>query len=488
MIRLKRWECPNLLRRFFRQESGGVMVFVGFGLLVLIAAAGSAIDLGRGQMLRSKLSEALDAAGLSAGTVVNSEDITAIVNEYFYANFPPGYMGSTVTGLSATVNADKTIISLSATAKLDTSLMHLLGIADMTVHAESEITRANKGMELVLVMDNTGSMEANGKITAMKDAAKKLINILYGSNTELENFWVSLVPYVTSVNIGKDKLTWVKDYSAGRYPANYPVSATKWKGCVEARSGGLDRTDDPPDAANPATLWPIYLWNDHNVDNNWILNSGAISLNEAEGYSNEAGRGPNIGCGPEVTPFTSKKADIVAGINEMEPWRRSGTMSNIGLVWGWRMLSPRWRGLWAHEEEFLPLDYEEPLMEKVVIILTDGENQFFDGSSADPPKSDYGPYKRIDDGVLGTTVQDNGRKIANSRTLEICNAMKAQGVVIYTITFQLNATTTAQNEARQLFENCATTPDYYYNSPDNATLDQVFTSIGDSLANLRISR
>ena len=36
----------------------------------------------------------------------------------------------------------------------------------------------------------------------MKDAATELIDILYGSRDEVENFYVGLVPYAATVNIG----------------------------------------------------------------------------------------------------------------------------------------------------------------------------------------------------------------------------------------------------------------------------------------------
>ncbi len=474
--------------QYWRDDHGNALMFVGLGMMMLVTAAGTGIDMGRAQILRSKLSTALDASGLAAGTVVHSEDVTSTVHEYFYANFPNAYMGSTLTSLTVNVNSNKTVIDLAATATLPTTLMGVFGMKEMTVSSTSQITRANKGMELVLVMDNTGSMASSSKISTMKNAAKKLINILYGDETELDNFWVSLVPYVTNVNIGADKFAWVKDYDPDRYTANWPHSTTRWKGCVEARSGGRDINDTPPNVSDPDTLWNIFFWEDHNVDNNWILSDGSVSLNESEGYSDAAGRGPNMGCGPEITPFTSKKSEIIDGINEMEPWRRGGTMSSVGLVWGWRVMSPLWRGLWAHESNLLPLDYEEPLMEKVVVILTDGENQFYDGSSADPPLSDYSPYGRLDDGIVGASTWDEGRRAINDRTEQICTAMKQKGIIIYTITFRLTSNNTAQTEARALFRNCATTPDYYYNSPDNETLDAVFTSIGDSLANLRISK
>ena len=70
---------------------------------------------------------------------------------------------------------------------------------------------------------------------------------------------------------------------------------------------------------------------------------------------------------------------MLNAIDEMAPWHRGGTMANLGLAWGWRVLSPKWRGRWDGDlPEELPLDYETPNMEKVVVLLTDGNNEWYD--------------------------------------------------------------------------------------------------------------
>jgi hypothetical protein len=60
--------------------------------------------------------------------------------------------------------------------------------------------------------------------------------------------------------------------------------------------------------------------------------------------------------------------------------------------------------------------------------------------------------------------------------------MKAQGIRIYTIIFGA----APDAAARDLFEECATTPAMYYYAPTNAQLANVFRAIGGQLANLRI--
>ena len=63
----------------------------------------------------------------------------------------------------------------------------------------------------------------------------------------------------------------------------------------------------------------------------------------------------------------------------MGAWSRGGTAGNEGLAWGWRVLSPRWRGLWGgNTPNTRPLDYKTANTDKVAVILTDGDNQVYD--------------------------------------------------------------------------------------------------------------
>jgi hypothetical protein len=273
-------------------------------------------------------------------------------------------------------------------------------------------------------------MRGNGGMAAMKPAATALVNILYGDREEVPNFWVGVVPYAASVNIGSHREDWLTDYD----PADF--APTTWKGCVEARTFPRDSNDDPPSVerwrplrwqttrhayqnpywthsptafvkvvkstsvshttpsniiyqqggpsgtptviqysqSNPAT-WGRWL----NGDNEWDPSAPESALKlDNDLYQNE-GTGPNLGCGPAITPLVASKSRILDAIAEMAPWHRGGTMSNLGLAWGWRVISPRWRGLWDGDlPDELPLAYAAPNMAKVVVLLTDGNNEWYD--------------------------------------------------------------------------------------------------------------
>src|SRR3546814_8822118 len=90
------------------------------------------------------------------------------------------------------------------------------------------------------------------------------------------------------------------------------------------------------------------------------------------------------------------KSVLSAAVDELQPWHRGGTLGSLGLAWGWRALSPKWRGLWTQSPAALPHDYDEPDMDKIVVMMTDGENQLHKMSTS-PKGSDFSAYGRLED-------------------------------------------------------------------------------------------
>jgi hypothetical protein len=158
-----------------------------------------------------------------------------------------------------------------------------------------------------------------------------------------------------------------------------------------ARTDGYDQTDDTP----TVRLFRSYLYPDES-DNDWgPPRNPRVDERLSSGNS---GYGPNLGCGPAITPLLVQKSDVHAALDGMGAWHRGGTAGNQGLVWGWRVLSPRWRGLWGGDTpDELPLEYNAELTDKVVVILTDGNNQVHDEGATGPRGSDYTSFGRLHD-------------------------------------------------------------------------------------------
>ena len=481
---------------------GAINAFVAAALVPMLVAAGVGIDAGRAYLVRARLSQALDAAALAGGKAIYSQTRDADIRKYFTVNFPDGYMGSTVSGPNISIGANGSTVTVTASATIDTLLLKIVGQDSVTVGASSVVERLNRSMELVLTLDVTGSMSSNNKIGALRNAATDLVNILYGSREEMETFWIGIVPYAVTVNVGSDHSGWLQPGSL--IPANY--SPGTWKGCVEARNS-------PYEEASAETLpsgqgWKPYFWA---TTKNEVMKVGTSNLSHPSQYDNEwpsidessasgnNAKGPNLGCpSPAILPLQKSKTAALNAISSLVPWSRGGTMSNIGLAWTWRVLSPAWRGMWAGDPA-LPLDYNTPLMDKVVVLLTDGVNQWYDypghapgcagfascptGGTMAGQNTDYSSYGRLKENRLGTTNEATATSIINSRMSSLCTAMKAKNIIIYTIVLQENDAAT-----QNLFRNCATQPDYFFVSPTANDLAAIFRQIGTNLSNLRLAR
>lgn len=545
----------NFIRRFSRDESGAVIILIGLTIVVLALFAGIAIDAARGYLLKSKLTGALDAAGLAGGRVMDLPvaQRDADINAYFRANFPPGFMDATVAPLEITDNGTATDaateLTVVASASVGTTLMRLIGQDTMTVGAKTVIRRNVRGLEVMMVLDNTGSMcSPCTKLEDMRSAALSLVNILYGSNESIPNLWVGLVPFVHSVNVGNNHVNWLLQAPAGppdypnvnvavcdpvdndvplRYdvcqqhlttpvpayaggpnddtlqwyhpsyyvssPAiSYPPANIAWKGCVEARirpDDGSDINDDPPSVRRfRPHFFPQTHFDEGSDDNGWT----ATSHNDT---ADENGNGPNIGCGQAIQPLTDSKTTITTAINAMRTWSYGGTAIKHGVVWGWRALSPRWAGLWDGDPD-KPLAYDAALMDKALIILTDGEQVCWDrrnfpGSGTDP--GDYTSHGRHAWGRLHTnynaalpiTSRSGCENELDSRLVQLCNNIKSASggrIKIYTIMVEV-----VSGSLETMFRNCATKPEWFFQAPNSSDLEQIFETIANELASLRVA-
>ena len=147
-----------------------------------------------------------------------------------------------------------------------------------------------------------------------------------------------------------------------------------------------------------------------------------------------------------------------------------------GIGWGVRVLSPQ-----------MPFtegtDYNDREVIKAMVILTDGENVLSGQNTAF--MSRYEGYGYINDGRLGVRTSSSGQlsNALDDRMVAACDYAKAQGIRVYTITFQVNSSST-----RNMMQACASSPSLYFDSPSSSALRDAFEMIAGDLANLRLSR
>ncbi|MBK1696286.1 pilus assembly protein TadG-related protein [Rhodovibrio salinarum] len=471
-INLRTHPLLKTLGRCLRACEGGAGVIMALSTIPLIGGTGLAIDTTRAFVVESRMGKALDAAGLAAGRVALEDRVEADARAFFAANYRDGLMGSDISAedIDIQIDSNAEFITVTAQTSMPTRFMRVFGKDSINVSARSVIQRVTSGTEIALVMDNTGSMYGS-KIDAMKNAAQQLVNIVFGDAERYDELWFSLVPYTATVNVGAEHSGWVN--------AGPNFSPTSWKGCVEARwQSNRDETDAPPTTER----FDVFYYPSTLYDPDGDANGNQWPDVDESVWSRNSGTGPNLGCGPAITPLTRERSEITNAIDAMAAWHRGGTTSNLGLVWGWRTLSPRWRGVWPGS--VWPVDYNDEKVSKVAIVLSDGQNQFFDYDGDDDYVSDYTGYGRIGEEFMpSATNEGDGLDTLDGKFADVCQKMKDRGITIYTITFGSGA---SSGRIRDLFRACASDPGNYFHAPDNDDLAPAFRTIGQELANLRI--
>ena len=99
--------------------------------------------------------------------------------------------------------------------------------------------------------------------------------------------------------------------------------------------------------------------------------------------------------------------------------------------------------------------------------------------------SDYTAYGRLDQlGLVGSTTISGAQTIIDTRLANLCTAMKAKGVVIYTIVF----TGTRDANTKAMYQACATDQSKFFDAPTQTDLANAFSAIAVQLSNLRVTQ
>lgn len=164
------------------------VILTALMLLFVIPAVGLVIDAGLLYLIRGRLTAACDAASLATarnlnlGLTLEEQSATAIARgqEFFRANFPTGYMGTTGTTPNISVaQSEMSGITVTTTATTNAPLyfMRILGGTSAVAGAIGKASR--RDVNLILVLDRSGSMSGTpcaDMITASKNFVNMFIN------------------------------------------------------------------------------------------------------------------------------------------------------------------------------------------------------------------------------------------------------------------------------------------------------------------------
>lgn len=507
------------LAAFRRDEGGNIAIIAAVAVPVVAVACFGLLDINRASTQKRELQDALDAAALYAArsTATTDAELQKVGQKALVAQLG-ALTDASLKSSSFKLGSGGAVVA-AAQVSVKPFVANIWLQRDMIVGADSEVLRSMNRIELVLVLDNTGSM-AGSKLANLKVAAKNLIDTLAASaarSSEPNPVKIGIVPFSQTVKVGAGykNQSWIDQ--TGAAPINREIFYDKatgttvnanrftllsqmgqsWGGCVETRAQPYDVQDTAPSAGTPATLYTPFFAPDEpdsrsksgyaNGDFGWFGNDylpdevySGSNWKVPQGYVGKydqapsGGGGPNRGCDLQplmrLTTSWSSLKTLVDGMVAT-----GNTNIPIGAAWGWNLLSPT--GPFADGSA-----YSTPKLSKIAIIMTDGDNVMSDAGNDN--ESSYSALGYLWQNRLGISNGGEGARTAamDKRLALLCTNMKAKGIVIYTVRVEV------KSGSSSLLRKCATSSDRYYDVQDADDLNDVFQRIAGEISSLRISR
>jgi Flp pilus assembly protein TadG len=446
-------------RRFLRARDGNIALTFALALFPILSMVGAAVDFSQANAMKTNLQGALDSTALMVSTMatsVGSAQLQTSAQTYFAALFTaPGASNIKITATYSAVGGSS--VTVSGSGEMSTEFMSLIGFNKLTVNGTSTVKWGSSRLRVALVLDNTGSMASDGKITALKTASKNLLTQLKSAATQNGDVYVSIIPFSKDVNVGASNYNanWIEwsDWDAnngadskvqvctpsvgknGKVTTKCANSTTwvpnhhnTWNGCLTDRDMNYDQlatAPNPADASLPA--------------------GQASTLFPAEQYGS---------CPLQMMGLNYNWASMNSLIDQMYP--NGNTNQPIGLVWGWQSLI-------GGGPLTAPAMDSNSKYQQVIILLSDGlntENRYYTQQS-----------------------QIDNRMVQSGSGLGTCANIKAAGIIIYTI--QVN---TGGDATSTLLQNCASGLDKFFLLTSANQMVTTFNTIGTNLTKLRIAQ
>jgi Flp pilus assembly protein TadG len=194
--------------RFLNDTNGNFGLTAALCFPVVLIGAGLAIDTATLVSARATLQQNADAAVLAAA---REKRVTVEREKLFEASLKAGVGASLkLADFKLAVDEGLDYVKVTGTASADVDLHVLGGFGAKRVSVEATAQQSTQSLLVSLVLDNTGSMEQAG-IDALKRAAHSLVDTVELNANGRQDIHLSVVPFVTAVNINGEgfKEAWI---------------------------------------------------------------------------------------------------------------------------------------------------------------------------------------------------------------------------------------------------------------------------------------
>jgi Flp pilus assembly protein TadG len=523
--------------RYVGSEDGAMTVFMMFVFLVMLLVGGMAVDFINFESKRSRLQSMLDRATLAAADLEQELEAEEVVRSFARSEG----LEENLTSIVVTEQLNSRTVSASAEMMVDSIFLDMMGIDQMLAVADSEANEEILDLEIIMVLDISGSM-AGTKIDNMQDAARDFVGELLGTATPGE-ITIGVVPFNGQVNLGPAL--------AGRYNIQHLPYLPNVR-CVDLPASAYS---SPTISRTSPLMATGYVDTYSSTYRQW-------------NYTSPSSYGPysrNVWCQNDsdnhVVLPTSNLGALDNAIDDLEAV--GATSINAGMRWGLELVNPASRTMFSQlissgamqsTMAGRPFDYGQPNTMKVIVLMTDGNhfaeerlndayrsglsniylsnsdrlysvyhdrpstnNDYYyphDGSWNNKPYPSVGGSQRLDWRTvwenlrmsyvawelyarpLGSTwsqrysIYDSTVAMFRSQTatstmdtqLEtICQTARTNRIIVFGISFE------APDEAAQMLSDCSYTPSHYYPS-NRFDIGDTFVSISNQIKSLRLTQ
>ncbi len=349
-------------RRFTRDEDGSLIVFGMVLFLLMIMMGGLAVDLMRYEQRRTALQQTIDRSVLAAASLTQDLDPVSVVNDYFDKAGLLQYLEE----VTVTQGMNFRIVEARAHAGLDPFFSQMVGIDEFDVPAMSEAEQRITNVEIILVLDVSGSMSGT-KISNLKVAAKNFVDKVKANDAE-HRISIGIVPYNAQVNLGA--------VLRGKY------NATHLHGVANVNCLDLPQSVFSAIGMSRTTEYPMFAFAD--------TTQGTSTANSYTSWSDTSSSGGRMSTS---SPFCRNTASNIVRLPQTDPTVIKGyidglaaagnTSITLGMKWGVALIEPGAQPLYSeligegHIPSGLsgrPFDWSDEDSMKVIVVMTDGDH------------------------------------------------------------------------------------------------------------------
>ena len=542
------------LNAFKSDKNGIVLILAAFLMLPFVILLGMAVDVGQLLVVKNRLISAVDAAALYLAKNPTLTDATAetnLVNAFVNADFP-SQSGITFSQPTVTRTNNNMTVDVDVTATIGTSFAQAIGVDKLSTQVHSQAMAAQNHLEVVLVLDNTGSMSSmygsTRGIQGLQNATTTLVNTLFANDPTGQYVRIGVVPFTDTVNVGAQYATasWMDNSNAAgsmsqenlsvpagtgliTFASNFSSASKQsswaWAGCVRQRTEPYDLEDVSPTTSNPATLFTPFFapdepdgssqgndncggrtsfFNSYLCDNScWKGTTTAqqkadqmcVAKYTSPQVQNSA-NGPNNLC--TIQPIIRLTNNQSAILNEIDAMTAYGaTVIPAGLMWGWHLLSPN--GPFADG-----VPYSNTSTIKVIILVTDGYNDVQDQQPNTYSTNGFNAAIYTAYGYASphlnllplpsslNGVEDQADYNLDQKLITLCNNIKAvtdaNGNPGRIQIYAIGFGNAINDSGLQLLQQCASSSSTYFYNPTGDELNTTFQDIALGLNKLRLSQ